>query len=57
MAKTIGKLTLGSRIKDDNGNSFIVIAKNHYASNEVTLLSEAPTTYMQMGPQFTMQIY
>lgn len=56
MAKTIGKLTLGSRIKDDNGNSFIVIAKNHYASNEVTLLSEFPTTYMQMGPQFTMQI-
>ena len=40
MAQNIGNLTLGSKIKDSKGNKFIVIGKNHYSSDEVTLLSE-----------------
>ena len=40
MAQSIGNLTLGSKIRDLKGNKFIVIAHNHYESNEVTLLSE-----------------
>ena len=49
MAKNIGSLTLGSKIKDSNGNSFIVIAKNHYGTNEVTLLSEKSVAKLQMS--------
>ena len=50
MAKSIGSLALGSKIKDSNGNSFIVIAKNHYGTNEVTLLSEQSVAKLQMSP-------
>ena len=41
MAKSIGSLTLGSKIKDSNGNSFVAIARNHYSSNEVTFIELA----------------
>ena len=40
MAQSIRNLALGSRLIDNRGNKFIVIAKDHYAANEVTLLSE-----------------
>lgn len=50
MAQNIGNLTLGSKIKDSKGNKFIVIGKNHYSSDEVTLLSEYIVCSMQMSP-------
>ena len=56
MAKSIGNLTLGSKIKDSNGNSFVLIAKNHYGTNEVTLLSETSAKYMQMNPQPSLDL-
>ncbi|WP_277233242.1 DUF6273 domain-containing protein [Romboutsia timonensis] len=56
MAKSIGSLTLGSKIKDSNGNLFILIAKNHYGTNEVTLLSETSAKYMQMNPQSNLDL-
>ena len=40
MAQAIRNLTLGSKVIDSRGNKFIVIAKDHYTTNEVTLLSE-----------------
>ena len=40
MAQAIRSLTLGSKVIDSRGNKFIVIAKDHYTANEVTLLSE-----------------
>ena len=40
MAQAIRNLALGSRLIDNRGNKFIVIAKNHYSTDEVTLLSE-----------------
>ena len=40
MAQAIRNLTLGSKVIDSRGNKFIVIAKNHYSTDEVTLLSE-----------------
>ena len=40
MAQAIRNLTLGSKVIDSRGNKFIVIAKDHYTANEVTLLSE-----------------
>lgn len=56
MAKSIGSLTLGSKIKDSNGNTFVLIAKNHYGTNEVTLLSETSAKYMQMNPQSNLDL-
>ncbi len=50
MAQNIKNLALGSKIQDSKGNKFIVIAKNHYASNEVTLLSEQSVAKLQMSP-------
>lgn len=41
MAQSIRNLALGSKIRDSLGNKFIVIAHDHYSSNEVTLMSEA----------------
>lgn len=40
MAQSIKNLSLGVKIKDSKDNKFILIAKNHYGQNEVTLLSE-----------------
>ena len=50
MAQSIKNLALGSKIQDSRGNKFIVIAKNHYASNEVTLLSEQSAAKLPMSP-------
>ena len=50
MAQSIKNLALGSKIRDSKGNKFIVIAKNHYASNEVTLLNEQSVAKLQMSP-------
>ena len=50
MAQSIKNLALGSRIQDSKGNKFIVIAKNHYGTNEVTLLSEQSVAKLQMSP-------
>ena len=50
MAQSIKNLALGSKIQDSKGNKFIVIAKNQYASNEVTLLSEQSIAKLQMSP-------
>jgi hypothetical protein len=50
VAQSIKNLALGSKIQDSKGNKFIVIAKNHYASNEVTLLSEQSVAKLQMSP-------
>ena len=40
MAQSIRNLALGSKIKDNNGNKFIVVAQDHYTTNEVTLIAE-----------------
>ena len=49
MAQSIKNLTIGSKVKDEKGNSFIVIAKNHYMSNSVLLWAENHVTYMRMS--------
>ena len=38
MAQSIKNLSIGSKIRDTKGNEFTVIAKNHYGSNQVTLM-------------------
>ena len=50
MAQNIKNLALGSKIKDSKGNKFIIIAHNHYSTNEVTLLSESAVCNMYMAP-------
>ena len=50
MAQSIRNLALGSKVKDPKGNKFIVVAYNHYSSNEVTLLSEEPINSLRMAP-------
>ena len=50
MAQSIKNLALGSKIKDSKGNKFIIIAHNHYSTNEVTLLSESAVCNMYMAP-------
>ena len=49
MAQSIKNISIGSKIKDSNGNSFVVIARNHYSSNEVTLMSENVVGQMKMS--------
>lgn len=49
MAQSIKNISIGSKIKDSNGNSFVVIARNHYSSNEVTLMSETVVDFMRMS--------
>ena len=49
MAQSIKSISIGSKIKDSNGNSFVVIARNHYSSNEVTLMSETVVDLMRMS--------
>ena len=49
MAQAIRNLTLGSKVIDSRGNKFIVIAKDHYAANEVTLLSETSSIKKAMN--------
>lgn len=38
MAQSIQNLGVGSKIKDNKGNIFTLIAHNHYGSNQVTLM-------------------
>ena len=56
MAQSIKNISIGSKIKDSNGNSFIVIARNHYSSNEVTLMSETVVGQMKMSQYSNPQI-
>ena len=49
MAQSIKNLELGSKVIDSKGNKFIVIARDHYTSNEVTLLSEVAPCKMYMS--------
>ena len=49
MAQSINKLAVGSKVIDEKGNKFIVIAKNHYMSNSVLLWAEDIVTTMIMG--------
>ena len=49
MAQSIRNLALGSKVKDPKGNKFIVIAYNHYSTNEVTLLAENPVINSRMA--------
>ena len=49
MAQSIKNISIGSKIKDSNGNSFVAIARNHYSSNEVTLMSETVVDLMRMS--------
>ena len=56
MAQSIKNISIGSKIKDSNGNSFVVIARNHYSSNEVTLMSETNIGPRQMSQYSNPQI-
>ena len=56
MAQSIKNISIGSKIKDSNGNSFVVIARNHYSSNEVTLMSETFIDQMKMSQYSNPQI-
>ena len=56
MAQSIKNISIGSKIKDSNGNSFVVIARNHYSSNEVTLMSETVVGQMKMSQYSNPQI-
>ena len=48
MAQSIKNISIGSKIKDNKGNIFTVIAKNHYGSNQVTLMHTDTYINMQM---------
>lgn len=48
MAQSIKNLEVGSKIKDNKGNIFTVVAHNHYASNQVTLMHDNLNLSMQM---------
>ena len=57
MAQSIKNLSIGSKIIDANGNKFIIIARDHYASNEVTLLSETAPCKMYMSANTSNKDY
>ena len=38
MAQSIKNISIGSKVRDSKGNEFTVIAKNHFGSNQVTLM-------------------
>lgn len=48
MAKAIKNLSTGSRIRDNKGNEFVLVAHNHYGSNQVTLMHENLYTSLPM---------
>lgn len=48
MAQSIKNISIGSKIRDAKGNEFTVIAKNHYGSNQVTLMHTNAYINMQM---------
>jgi hypothetical protein len=49
MAKLISSLSLGAKIKDAKGNNFVVVAKDHYANKEVTLIDISYAGVSSMG--------
>ena len=49
MAQSIRNLALGSKIRDNKGNIFRVVAFNHYGSNQVTLMHTNLNMSMQMN--------
>lgn len=49
MAISISYLSVGSRLKDDAGNKFIIVAKNHYAKGQSTVWAENCVTKMKMS--------
>lgn len=53
MAQSIKNLSIGSKIRDSKGNEFTVIAKNHYGSNQVTLMHTNGFINMQMHDSYT----
>jgi len=53
MAQSIKNISIGSKIKDNKGNIFTVIAKNHYGSNQVTLMHTDAHINMQMHTSHT----
>ena len=53
MAQSIKNISIGSKIKDNKGNIFTVIAKNHYGSNQVTLMHTDAYINMQMHTSHT----
>ena len=53
MAQSIKNISIGSKIKDSKGNIFTVIAKNHYGSNQVTLMHTDASINMQMHTSYT----
>ena len=52
MAQSIKNLSIGSKIRDTKGNEFTVIAKDHYESNQVTLMHTNSFTSMPMHGSF-----
>lgn len=53
MAQSIKNISIGSKIKDNKGNIFTVIAKNHYGSNQVTLMHTNAYINMPMHTSHT----
>lgn len=53
MAQSIKNISIGSKIRDTKGNEFTVIAKNHYGSNQVTLMHTNGFINMQMHDSYT----
>ena len=53
MAQSIKNISIGSKIRDAKGNEFTVIAKNHYGSNQVTLMHTNGFINMQMHDSYT----
>ena len=49
MAKSISYLTRGSKIIDSMGQTYIVIAQNHYKSGQTTVWTESCVTSMPMS--------
>lgn len=49
MAQSIRNLALGSKIRDNKGNIFRVVAFDHYGSNQVTLMHTNLNMSMQMN--------
>ena len=57
MAQPIKSLSLGSKIKDTKGNVFVVVAHNHYSSNQVTLMHTNLNKSMSMNKTVTTEHY
>ena len=47
MARSIAYLQAGTKIKDSTGQSYIVVAQNHYADGQTTVWAENCVTSMK----------